>query len=642
MSRPRRLPGLTASSNAEPSEPYYVAADQREQLYAKYGDLTRSGIVARHVADVANAHRLLPVLGGCLDGSLPARCARDDMSEYVTRREMEERLSQMDMRISLLATALAQQDELSQRMQTALDEVLAKTAALPPPRPARSALSGLIVDGVDGMLDAGGNAFPDPSGGGGGGPGGNDGGGGGLFPFGGGAPGPIGLVGLGGGGGGMHGGHHPDHHGMMGMDDQMGEDEGEEDDQLDGVEDDGDDEGEEGAPAGLEALAGMEAVGGAEVEVNRGVGEAGMVKVPGRGMKQVRLQLRYNNPIVIACLVPPRPSSALQSPEALRRFEADLPRSAGHAVIGIPFKSAASFTVQLLPPSGTDMMVAYVVMEAGTHVLEGGARLIAGEETVSRDGRARIVFEQYVRSDTSFDRVPSVVCTPQVSEHAGLLARCEDSSQSGFTIALAADPAAAAAAGRKGKDSKGGSGAAAPLPSQPPPPVQLMMTGEEASEEETRAATRLQARQRGRLVRSGLIAARAADESVASIGWLACDAVDALGVVSAVAPPQTLGDTYDIRFDQYGIDYPETPVLLYGLVGGGDARARCVSLDERGASVLCEGAADADADAAVAAAGGGESLALGWLALPPGRLFPVSESDSEDEADDDPALAHTG
>ena len=142
-----------------PSLAHRVDSAQRDELYAKYGDLTSASRVSVNVANVARSIPMLPSLGGAPGGSSSSsgtmqpsfsvrRRAQDDMGEYVTRREFEERLAQMDMRISLLASALAQQDELSQRMQAALDEVLAKTAALPPPRPARSALSGLINDGA--------------------------------------------------------------------------------------------------------------------------------------------------------------------------------------------------------------------------------------------------------------------------------------------------------------------------------------------------------------------------------------------------------------------------------------------------------------------------------------------------------------
>ena len=350
--RPRRLPGLETAASSGGA--HYIPDEQKRLLLEKYGDLTRPSLVPRHISNVALARA---PLGGGPVGSLErtaalAPRARDDLGEYVLRREMEERLAQMDMRISMLANALRQQDELSQRMQQSLDEVIAKTAALPQPRPARSALSGILMDG-GGLLDAGGMVGPDPTGGGLGGGGGN--GGGNAFPFNG-APLGLGL----GAGPGPHGHHH-------GLHDEHGEDEGEEEDHLG---DDEDDEAENMAGDGLEALAGMEAVNGDTA--SRGVGEAGMVKVGGRGMKQVRLQLRYTNPIVIACLVPPRPSSALSSPEAQRKFEADLPRAAGtYPYVCVPFKGASSFTVQLLPPSGTDMQVAYVVLEAGPHTLPG-------------------------------------------------------------------------------------------------------------------------------------------------------------------------------------------------------------------------------------------------------------------------------
>ena len=60
--------------------------------------------------------------------------------------------------------------------------------------------------------------------------------------------------------------------------------------------------------------------------------------------------------------------------------------------------------------------MAYVVLEAGPHTLEGGARLIAGEETLALNEPAQVQFEHYVRVDASgnaFDRVPTVVGTLQ-------------------------------------------------------------------------------------------------------------------------------------------------------------------------------------------------------------------------------------
>ena len=138
----------------------------------------------------------------------------------------------------------------------------------------------------------------------------------------------------------------------------------------------------------------------------------------------------------------------------------------------------------------------------------------------------------------------------------------------------------------------------------------------DASETEHAAAAKLQAACRGRLVRARLAAA-AENQAVCSVGWLACDAARTGDGVLSGLQEQQLGAWTDIRFD---VDYPEQPVLLYGLVGGGSKRARVAAVDERGATFMCE-SADADADAAM----------LGWVALPNGRLWPLEDGEDEEE-----------
>ena len=162
-----------------------ITSHAKELLLAKYGDLTAarpgSALVAPQIRDAAE---LLGERGEQLAASPAHRGSQDD-APYVTRREFEDRMSQMEQRIALLASALRQQDELSARMSAALDEVLAKTAALPLPRAAPAGLMGIAHDG-SAAVDAGGMVVPDPTlGGGGGGVAGAVGGGGGGVPGGG-------------------------------------------------------------------------------------------------------------------------------------------------------------------------------------------------------------------------------------------------------------------------------------------------------------------------------------------------------------------------------------------------------------------------------------------------------------------------
>ena len=328
---------------------------------------------------------------------------------------MEDRLSQMDQRIAALAAALRQQDDLSQRMQAALDEVMAKTAALPMPRSAPGPTCSMLAHDASPAVDAGAMVVPDPTLGGGG----------------------VGGGGMGGVGGGFGG------HGVMlqggglgvpvpaGAGDMMAYE-----DEDDGGDDDDVEEEEAvvaAAGAGLEVLAGMEAVAAEDLEANAGVGEAGLVTVPGRGMKQVSLQLRYREPIVIACIVPNGPQLACSpSPDGAPAsglggglgggggFSASAlaasrsPSKAPHqSVVCVPFKGSSAFTVQLLPPVGTDVQVAYVVVEAGPHTLEGGARIIAGEAALNVQESQHLSFDRFVVSSPGIP-IRARSCRPPV------------------------------------------------------------------------------------------------------------------------------------------------------------------------------------------------------------------------------------
>ena len=260
----------------------------------------------------------------------------------------------------------------------------------------------------------------------------------------------------------------------------------------------------------------------------------------------------------------------------------------------------------------------------------------------------------------AFDSCPSVICTgtslASLTSSGGVggeaaasyHAVCDQADTTGFTLSLvptddatpmptsvkggaaaaappaaasptAQPPAAAAADPAASEGANGGSAAAAAA------------SRGEASEEEHAAAAKLQARARGQLTRTRLAAA--ADSSAAcAVGWLACDGTHTGDGVLSGLQPQPLGAWSDIHFD---VDYPEPPVLLYGLVGGGTRRMRVGSVDERGARLLCEAP---EGEAAESASPDAKSVSaaepmLGWVALPNGRLWPLGDGDDEDDDD---------
>ena len=367
--RPHQLPALQEGTSS------YLSPEAKVQLLNKYGNLS----APPHIRSVAALY----------ESSAAARLAPPASHPGRSCERCEERCKQLDMRVAqlehrtmILTNALRHQEEQNQRMSAALEELMAKTAALPLPRAAASGglagILGLTHDGGGGAVDAGSMVVPDPTMGGTG-TGALFGSHGMLLPGGG---------GTGGGGGGADFAAASSRAGFE-DEDEADEDEADEtpDDELALLDEDG-----HAAAVGLEALAGMASVS-AEESAMTGVGEAGFVNVPGRGMKQVSLQLQYREPVVFACVVPTRPGSASPSPQSpaprggaaalgfssLGVEKARLAIGATQSVVCVPFKNSSSFTVQLVPPAGMDVTIAYLVLEAGAHTLDGGACLIAGE-----------------------------------------------------------------------------------------------------------------------------------------------------------------------------------------------------------------------------------------------------------------------
>ena len=367
--RPHQLPALQEGTSS------YLSPEAKVQLLNKYGNLS----APPHIRSVAALY----------ESSAAARLAPPASHPGRNCERCEERCKQLDMRVAqlehrtmILTNALRHQEEQNQRMSAALEELMAKTAALPLPRAAASGglagILGLTHDGGGGAVDAGSMVVPDPTMGGTG--------TGALF----GSHGML-LPGGGGTGGGGGGADFATASSRAGFEDEdeADEDEADEtpDDELALLDEDG-----HAAAVGLEALAGMASVS-AEESAMTGVGEAGFVNVPGRGMKQVSLQLQYREPVVFACVVPTRPGSASPSPQSpaprggaaalgfssLGVEKARLAIGATQSVVCVPFKNSSSFTVQLVPPAGMDVTIAYLVLEAGAHTLDGGACLITGE-----------------------------------------------------------------------------------------------------------------------------------------------------------------------------------------------------------------------------------------------------------------------
>ena len=573
--------------------PKYVTDEVKHELLKKYGNLGKSR-VAPHV----NTHSALIGLGALAQDPADEARRRQLYAEMVPRKEYEERVAALEQRVSLLAMSLRARDEAHSRLEATMNELLSKVAhsntGMGHPRG---------YDGADGLHGIMGGGVPH-GGVGHGGHGADVGGGHEIDPTGGGH-------GLGGAPAGMGGGM------MMtgGLGRRGGEEEGEEEDVGAGMGMEDGEDGEDGLGALLgggtalgSKLAGLEAVADEDMEAAAGekeLGEAGVLTVPGRGMLHVRLNLKYREPpVVIAYLLPPRPPTS-SSPGGSPNVHGGVALDGPHAALAeklrvcVPFKDTSSFTLQVHPPCGMDQQVAYIVIESGAHCLEGGARLIAGETLLTAGESVSMQFE------VAFDSCPAVLTTNQAGSTRLVRATCELADQFGFALSLLKAPV---------EDAK-----------KPKTDLAVAVFGDNQkwSEAEVTAATKLQSIARGRSARFKLSnpLRRSDDEggdAVASVGWLACDGSGGDGVLSGVADGVKLGEWTPISF---GVDYPDTPVFLCGLMRGDGRPVRCSVVQERGVQVLVPKGDAAGADADGAGAGDDEGERVGWVALPQGKLW---------------------
>ena len=271
---------------------------------------------------------------------------------------------------------------------------------------------------------------------------------------------------------------------------------------------------------------------------------------------------------------------------------------------------STSFTLQVVPPADAQITVAYLVVEAGAHMLDGGTRLIAGESALSVDEHTDVEFRTMIEaegeSDSAFTSTPSLIYTLQGGD-AGVRASCTESTESGFTLSLLAAPAARTQRGESvdGRICATSHRTLIGLPSH-----------QDASEAEVRAAIVLQSQVRGRRIRRQLAGAT----RCALVGWVACDTGGNDGITSGMLPVAH-GTGEDVVFS---IDYPEAPLVLFAPVGDAASksgtRAICSHLDDRSCTLALEEPSDSKCESMPAA------LPISWLAMPPGKLWSLAES----------------
>ncbi|KAL1527218.1 hypothetical protein AB1Y20_015896 [Prymnesium parvum] len=502
---PLRLPSLP---------PTAMAPQEKAALLARYGDLTRGTSV---LPEVLQTSRLLL-------GVAHGRARESD--EFVTRRELQEKLAFLEHRMELLTNTVRQQAAAARRVEDAVRALEQRGA-----RSRRSTRGEASVELIEQLAE------PTAA--------------------------PLGV-------------------GRSGFDAARGADG--DDDEEEGTEEEEEEEAD-AALEGIDRLAAGEAYGAAAGEAygagdveppEREVGETGVVSVSSDGVAHVELELQYEQPVVLATLLSTGSSGAAPA-------------------VSIPTKDGTSFTVQLSPPPRGEQEVAYLVLEAGAHVLGSGSTLIAAESAAFLGEELTVKFEM------SFAAPPAVLCCQQgVPASASARACVGELGGDGFSLRLAE--------GRRPRR-WAAEGEAPPLPAA---------GGEERAEEMAVAATRLQARQRGKMARALL---QPKHESV--VGWVAAQCSGGDGLVTGVAELHD-GEWVEVQFN---IEYPEPPIVITNVASGS-------LTDESSAfEILCDRRANNGIWLQYRANGASEqpdAVRVLWMALPAGKLWALEQYEDDD------------
>ena len=114
--KPRRLPELSAD-------------ERHRQLFAKYGDLTGGGLVAPTIAQAGEL--MMRVATSQSAAATAAASGRDSLTEYVTKREHELQMAQMDEQMRQLGEELRRREQAHDELARLVQQLLARGGASP-------------------------------------------------------------------------------------------------------------------------------------------------------------------------------------------------------------------------------------------------------------------------------------------------------------------------------------------------------------------------------------------------------------------------------------------------------------------------------------------------------------------------------
>ena len=115
--KPRRLPELSED-------------DRQRQLFSKYGDLTGGGLVA---PSIAQAGELMMRMAASQSAAAATAAAsgRNSLTEYVTKREHELQMAQMDERMRQLGEELRRREQAHGELARLVQQLLARGGTSP-------------------------------------------------------------------------------------------------------------------------------------------------------------------------------------------------------------------------------------------------------------------------------------------------------------------------------------------------------------------------------------------------------------------------------------------------------------------------------------------------------------------------------